>query len=105
MSAAAKAPMRLMLLQRSMLLQKSMRISSAIPSRLSRRGRRAPNQQALLNQRDEPVNDKHEYGKNDHTGKHARRVERSLGLIDEIAEPGGRAQVLAHHGTDDGKTH
>src|SRR5690348_16218764 len=98
MRALASAPLRYSLRRRSMRFS-----SQRMRSGLSRR-RRAPNQKALFDQRDEPVDAEHEYGKNDHTGKHARRVERSLGLIDEIAKSRGRAQILAHHGADDGKS-
>src|SRR5215831_6301299 len=62
-----------------------------------RSGDRAPDQQALLDHADKRVDQDHETGEHEHAGKHAGDVKHAFGLLDEVAKPGGRAEILAHH--------
>ena len=61
---------------------------------------RPPDQQPVLDQRDEPVDRDHEGGEHEHAGEHAGDVEHALGLLDQIAEPGRRAEIFADHRAD-----
>ena len=44
-----------------------------------------------------PVDQDHEGGEHEHAGEHAGHVEHAFGLLDDVAETGGRAEILAHH--------
>src|SRR5215471_12663763 len=61
---------------------------------------RLPDQQTPFGQRDQKVDTDHEGSEHEHAREHARHIEHAFRLLDEVAEPGGRAEILADHGTD-----
>ena len=71
--------------------------------RIRRRG--PPDQQALLDHGDDHVDDEHEGGQHEHAGENAGHVKHALRLLNEVTEPGGGAQIFAHHRAHHGKAH
>src|SRR5215510_10827539 len=58
--------------------------------------RRAPYQQASLDDADYGVDHDDENCEHEHAGENSRHVEYALRLLDQIAEAGGRAQVFTN---------
>ena len=77
-------------------------VSAALGAALSRVGcgDRAPDQQPLLDRRDRHVDHDDEHREHEHAGEHARDVEHALGLLDDVAEARGRAEIFADHRAD-----
>src|SRR5260370_1166060 len=78
---------------------------SASSSRLcrSRTRIRTPDQQAVLDLGHQQIDRHHEHRQHDHAGKHAGDIEHAFGLLDQIAKPCRRTQILADHRADHGK--
>ena len=57
-----------------------------------------PRQEALLYPAHRGVDDQHEHREDEHAGEHAGDVEHAFRLLDEIAEPGGGAEILITNG-------
>ena len=51
------------------------------------------------------VDEDDEDGQDQHAGEDAGHVEHALGLVDLVAEPGGRAEIFADDGADEGEAH
>src|SRR6184192_4797552 len=56
---------------------------------------RPPDQEPPLDQRDDKVDADHKRGEYEHAGEHAGDVEHAFGLLDDVAESGSRAEILA----------
>jgi hypothetical protein len=64
---------------------------------------RPPQQKAPFHHGHGSIDREHEGCQDEHAGKHARHVKYAFGLLDQITEAGGGAEVFADYGANYGE--